>query len=128
MDLQLSIQFFVAINLFIIGLSHLVQPKIWVDFFQVLHNKGNTGNLFNGMLSLGMGSFVVSFHFIFRGAMVLVTIYGILLLLKGLIYLIFPSVGLKRIGKAKEKNKFVWAGILMLLLSLFIGYHILINL
>ena len=51
-----SVEFFTALNLGIVGLSHLLQPKIWVDFFQVLYSKKNAGNIFNALLSLSVGS------------------------------------------------------------------------
>jgi len=109
-----SIQLFVAINLFVIGLSHLLQPKIWIEFFELLHKKGNVGNIFNAMLALGMGSIILSFHFVWTWPMILVTLYGLTQLIKGLIYLTFPSIGLKSIGKVNVKfQKFKWVGLIM---------------
>lgn len=126
MDIILSIQLFVAINVFIIGLSHLIQPRIWIEFFEYLHSKGNVGNIFNAMISLGMGSIVLSFHFIWTWPMILVTLYGLLLTLKGFIYLIAPSVGLKSIGSINQSSKkFRWVGLVMIILSLMLGYSIL---
>ena len=114
-----SIQFFVSINFFVIGLSHFLQPKIWIEFFQYLYKKGNVGNIFNAMLTLGMGSIILSFHFIWTWPMILVTLYGLSQLIKGLIYLIFPSLGLKSIGKVNSKTrKFKWAGLLMFVSSI----------
>jgi len=109
-----SIQLFVAINLFVIGLSHFFQPKIWIEFFEFLYKKGNIGNIFNAMLSLGMGSIILSFHFVWTWPMILVTLYGLTQLIKGLIYLTFPSIGLKSIGKVNVKfQKFKWVGLIM---------------
>ena len=66
------------------------------------------------MLALGMGTIILSFHFVWTWPMLIVTLYGLAQLLKGLIYLIFPSVGLKSIGKVNYKtHKFKWAGLLM---------------
>lgn len=125
MDITHSIQFFVAINVFIIGLSHLVQPGIWIEFFEFLHTKGNVGNIFNAMISLAMGSIVLSFHFIWTWPMILVTLYGLLLTLKGLVYLTIPSIGLKSIGSINQSSKkFRWVGLIMILLSLVLGYSL----
>jgi len=109
-----SIQLFVAINLFVIGLSHFLRPKLWIEFFEFLYKKGNVGNIFNAMLALGMGSIIFSFHFLWKWPMILVTLYGLLQIVKGLIYLTFPSVGLKSIGKINaDSQKFKWVGLIM---------------
>ncbi len=114
-----SVELFVALNLFVIGLSHCLQPKIWIEFFEFLYKKGNVGNIFNAMLALGMGSIILSFHFIWKWPMILVTLYGLMQLLKGLIYLTVPSVGLKSIGKVNTKSqKFKWVGLIMCIFSI----------
>ncbi len=119
MTIVQSIQFFVALNLFVVGLSHFLQPKIWIEFFEFLHQKGNVGNIFNALLALGMGSFIISFHFIWTWPMILVTIYGLAQLTKGLIYLSIPQVGLSSIGKVDDKSKkFKWVGLIMCILSI----------
>lgn len=116
-----SIQLFVAINLFVIGLSHFLQPRMWVEFFEYLVSKGNVGNIFNAMISVGMGSFILSFHLVWEFPAIIVTIYGLLQLLKGTVYLVLPSVGLESIKNVNKKSeKFKWVGIVMCMLSLLI--------
>ena len=117
MSIHQSIEFFVVINLFVIGLSHLLRPQIWIAFFQFLHTKGNVGNICNALIALGMGSIIFSFHFLWEWPMILVTLYGLAQIAKGLIYLIFPSVGIKSIGKVNS-TKFKWVGLVMALLSI----------
>lgn len=120
-----SIQFFVALNLFVLGLSHFLQPKIWIDFFQYLSKKGNVGNILNAMLSLGMGTIILSFHFVWTWPMILVTLYGLAQFLKGLIYLTIPSIGLKSIRKVDANfKKFKWVGIVMCLCSILLMYSL----
>lgn len=129
MSITQSIELFTAINLAAVGLSHFFQPKSWVGFFQFLHAKREVGNLFNAMLSLGFGSVIFCFHFIWTGPMMLVTLYGLALIFKGFIYFIFPSVGIKSIGKVNMENayKFKIAGIIMLVFALWIFYQLIIN-
>jgi hypothetical protein len=116
-----SIQLFVAINLMVIGLSHFLQPKIWIEFFEFLHKKGNVGNVFNALLALGMGSIILSFHFVWKWPAIIITLYGLAQLLKGFIYLTFPSVGLRSIGKINHKGQQLkWVGLLMSLCSLLV--------
>ena len=121
MNIIQSIELFVAINLFAVGLSHFFQPKIWIDFFELLHDKKNAGNLFNAMIALGMGSFVLSFHFIWTWPKILITFYGLALVIKGTIYMVFPKVGINAIRKVKS-NQIKWIGLVMFLLSLLIFY------
>jgi hypothetical protein len=53
--------------------------------------------------------------------MIIITIYGLALLFKGLLYLTFPSVGLRSIGKVNSKfEKFKWVGLSMSIISLFL--------
>jgi uncharacterized membrane protein len=57
-----AIEMYAAVNFLVIGLSHLLQPRVWVDFFTWLRSKGHAGVFVNGFLSLGFGSIIVSFH------------------------------------------------------------------
>lgn len=129
MSLTHAIEFFTAINVFIIGLSHMLQPKVWVDFFLFLHSKKQVGNIFNALISLGMGSFILSLHFVWEWPAVIVTVYGLLQLIKGSVYLLAPSVGLKSIGKVShnQANKFAGVGIIMVILSIIITYNLVID-
>lgn len=119
-----SIELFTALNLCIVGLSHYLQPKIWVEFFVFLHSKNHIGNIFNALLALGVGSLILSFHFIWTWPGILITIYGLAQVLKGLIYLLKPSIGIASMGKVsmEKANKFRWVGLVMFLLSLVILY------
>ncbi|AXT18485.1 hypothetical protein D7030_07465 [Flavobacteriaceae bacterium AU392] len=121
-----SIELFVAINLSIIGLSHFLQPKIWVDFFTYLHSKQNVGNIINALIALGMGSIILAFHFIWSWPRILITLYGLSQVVKALLYLTFPSVGIKSMSRVtmEKAHKFKWAGLLMFLLSSSIFYNL----
>jgi hypothetical protein len=126
MSTIVSIELFVAINLFIIGLSHVLQPKMWIDFFTFLHSKNNVGNIVNALIALGMGSIILAFHFIWQWPKILITLYGVSQVLKGLIYLIKPSIGITSIGKVtiERMDKFKWSGIVMSIFALSIFYNI----
>lgn len=116
-----SIEIFTGLNLLVIGLSHTLRPKAWVHFFEFLSSKGEVGNFFNAMISLGMGTIIVAFHWDWNGAMMIVTIYGLLLTLKGSLYLIVPEFGLKSIsGKQVKRRNFISIGIIMSLVGAFI--------
>ena len=60
--MEQATEIFAAVFLSVIGLSHLVQPRAWVEFFVWLRGKERTGVFVNGFLALGFGSFIVAFH------------------------------------------------------------------
>ncbi|MBD0367049.1 MAG: hypothetical protein ICV53_13225 [Flavisolibacter sp.] len=126
METTFSIELFTAINFFVIGLSHLLQPKSWVAFFVYLHAKKDVGNIINALLSLGVGSLILSFHFLWHWPKILITIYGVLSVMKGLLYLLVPSIGISNIAKvtAETANRFRWAGMVMFVFSLVIIYEL----
>lgn len=121
-----SIELFTAINVSIIGLSHFFQPKIWVDFFKYLYKKKEMGNIINAFMSLGMGSLILSFHFVWSFPEIFITLYALSQIIKGFTYLLFPSVGISSISRITEKStiKFKCAGGIMFLFSLFIFYNL----
>nr|WP_321232867.1 hypothetical protein [uncultured Psychroserpens sp.] len=122
-----SIELFLAINLFVIGLSHFIRPKMWVDFFLALTAKRHVGNLINALLHFGFGSLIFAFHFVWTWPKVLVTVYALLIMGKGILYLLYPEIGLKSISRVTQKNaqKFKWVGVLMTVFSISIFYNIL---
>ena len=60
--MERAVEFWVAIQLLIIGLSHLLQPRVWVDFMIRLRGWGHAGVFVNGMLSLSFGAVIVAGH------------------------------------------------------------------
>jgi uncharacterized protein YjeT (DUF2065 family) len=121
-----SIEFFTAINFWIVGLSHLLQPKSWVVFFIFLHSKGIVGNIFNALLTLFMGSLLLSFHWVWHWPQIVVTVIGLAQTVKGLLYLLKPSIGLRSIARVKKEGaiKFRWVGLIMVILSVVIMYEL----
>ncbi|EDP70976.1 hypothetical protein FBALC1_00792 [Flavobacteriales bacterium ALC-1] len=121
-----SIALFVAINLLVVGLSHLLQPKMWLSFFQLLTKKGLAGNTINALIHFGFGSLILSFHFIWSWPRLLITIYALLITIKGIIYLLFPKIGLRNIALLTEKSisKFKWTGLIMTTLSVPVFYNL----
>ena len=51
-----------AIILFgVLGLSHILQPKAWAEFFILLRGKGEAGAFADGLLNLPLGGVIVGF-------------------------------------------------------------------
>jgi len=115
---------FAALCFFGIGLSHILQPIAWVQFFTWLHDKGRVGMFVEGFLCLNFGAFIVSFHNVWSGLAVVLTVIGWGQLLKGLIRFSAPELSLRIYERVTPERawQFQVAGIFALALSCFLGY------
>jgi hypothetical protein len=119
MTMERATEVFAAVNLAVIGLSHIMQPKGWVEFFVFLRERGHAGVFFNGMLSLTFGSILVAFHNVWTGLPMIVTLLGWAQVLKGLISLAAPSIGLKKMMRVSMDRawEFQVAGVVLVALA-----------
>ena len=119
MTSERAIEIFAVVNFAVIGLSHIVQPRAWVHFFVLLRAKGHPGVFANGMLSLMVGSIIVSFHNVWSGLPMIVTLIGWGQVLKGLVARDAPAVSMKGLMRVSEKRawEFQFAGALVLIIS-----------
>ena len=124
MTTEHAAQVFAVINFAVIGLSHIVQPRVWVEFFVVLRARGHAGVFFNGMLSLMVGSIIVSLHNVWSGPATLLTVLGWGQVIKGLVSLTAPSIGLKGMMRVSVDRayEFQLAGALFLVFCAVIAY------
>ncbi len=97
MTLQTGVEVFAIIHLTTMGLSHITAHRAWAEFFILLREKGHAGVLVVGFISLGFGSIIAAFHPVWSGVPLVLTLLGWSQVLKGLIYLSFPAVGLKKL-------------------------------
>ncbi|MHC5024492.1 MAG: hypothetical protein ACYTGG_11390 [Planctomycetota bacterium] len=113
--MESAIRLMAVLSFLILGVSHIVQPRAWARFFMRLHEWGSTGNYVNAFLTLIPGVLIVSFHNVWRGLPVVLTVIGWLYVIKSAIYFVFPDVGLRSIGRVREENVrgFVVAGSLL---------------
>ena len=117
----------VAVVLFgMIGLSHIVQPKAWVEFFILLRGKGEPGAFMEGFLNLPLAAFIVGFHNIWSGIPVVLTLVGWGLLIKSTIRFCAPKVGLRLMGRVSVERswEFQVAGAGLVILAGLIGYGV----
>jgi hypothetical protein len=119
-----AIQLYAAVNFLVIGLSHLLQPRVWVDFFVWLRTKGHTGVFLNGMLSLSFGSIIVAFHNVWTGLPTILTVIGWAQVAKGLVSLVAPQLGMRSLERVspERSGEFVAAGAVFLALAALMAY------
>jgi hypothetical protein len=122
-----AIEMFAAVNFTVTGLSHLLQPRGWVEFFVWLRTKGRAGVFVNGLLSLGFGSIVVAFHNIWTGLPMVLTIVGWAHVAKALLIFVAPELGMRSLERVspERSHEFVVAGALLLALSALMWYLVL---
>jgi hypothetical protein len=116
-----------AIILFgVLGLSHILQPKAWVEFFILLRGKGETGAFVDGFLNLPLGGVIVAFHNVWTGVPVVLTIVGWGLLIKGLIRFCAPKQGLRMMARVSVARswEFQMAGVVLVVLAGVVAYGI----
>ena len=127
--MERAIQVYAIINFAVIGLSHALRPRAWVDFFTVLRERGEAGVFAIAFLSLIFGSIVVAFHNVWSGIPVVLTIMGWSQVAKALLYFAFPAFGLRKlqIPSHERAHLFVYPGILLLAFAALLGYHVLVT-
>jgi hypothetical protein len=116
-----------AIILFgVLGLSHILQPKAWAEFFILLRGKEEAGVFVDGFLNLPLGAVIVAFHNVWSGLPLVLTLVGWGLLIKGLIRFCAPRQGLRMIARISLERswEFQVAGVGLVTLAGLIGYGV----
>ena len=117
--MESAIQKLAIINFFVIGLSHIVQPRVWAQFFIDIREKGATGSFIAAFIHFPLGALIVAFHNVWQGLPMIFTLIGYGLVLKSLVYFVFPKRGLKSLSRTSIERswEYVVAGIFSLVLS-----------
>jgi uncharacterized protein YjeT (DUF2065 family) len=114
-----SVEMLTAVCLLVTGLSHILQPRTWARFFIMLREKGEVGSFLNGLLHFPLGAIIVSFHPVWRGIPLIVTIMGWGLVVKSLLYLTYPKHGMRMLARVSVERdwEFVVAGVVSIALG-----------
>ena len=117
--MEVYMRTFVAICFFVLGVSHIIQHRAWAEFFELLHRQGRPGAFVNGFLTLFTGGLIVSFHNVWEGIPLVLTLIGWGMLLKAFIVFAFPDWGLRSMAQVtiEKSRKFIIAGVLMVAIS-----------
>ena len=122
--MERAIEILAVIQLTIIGLSHIVHHRAWAEFFIWLRSKGDPGVFANGFLSLTAGSLIFSFHRVWSGIPLVLTVFGILNILKAASCFLFPARAMRSMQRVslERSREFVAAGALSLALAAVVAY------
>jgi hypothetical protein len=116
-----------AIILFgVLGLSHILQPKAWAEFFILLRGKAETGAFMDGFLNLAAAGVIVAFHNTWSGIHVVLTLVGWCLMIKSLIRFCAPKLALRVMSRVSVERswEFQVAGAGLVALAGLVGYGI----
>ena len=124
--MERSVEILATILFGVVGLSHILQPKAWAEFFILLRGKGEAGAFMDGFLHLPLGAIIVGFHNIWSGIPVVLTLVGWGLLIKGLIRFCAPKQGLRMMAWVSVERpwEFQVAGALLVVLAGLLGYGV----
>ncbi len=125
--MERGVEIFVAINFLVIGISHLIQPDAWVDFFKLLRSHGRIGSFANGFLSLSFGSIILSFHWVWDGVIPsIVTCLGLAQVIKSIVAFGSPNISLRTMHSpmAQKTLGYRVGGIICLAFSGLLMYHL----
>ena len=124
--MERAIEIFAAINLLVIGVSHVFQHRAWAEFFVQLQQQGRPGAFANGFLSLFTGSLIVAFHPVWSWPGIVLTVIGYAMVLKATVIFARPDWGLASMGRVtpETSRKLVFAGVLFIAVSGLLGYSL----
>ena len=97
--MELAIQKLTALLYLITGLSHLIQPKVWIRLFIALRQQQEVGAFLNAYMHLPLGALIVTFHDVWSGPALLVTLIGWALTLKGTLYFLAPQIAIRSMAR-----------------------------
>ena len=122
--MERSLELFAVIHLTVMGLSHVLQHRVWAEFFIWLRGKGHAGVFVHGFLSLGFGSMILAFHQVWSGIPMVLSIVGVFYLLKTLHCFLLPAAALRSLERVSlERSRvFIAPGILFLGLAAILTY------
>lgn len=117
--METGIERFAALACFVVGLSHVLQPRAWVDFFGRLRERGEAGVFALAFLTLPFGCLVAAFHNVWTGLPLVVTLLGWAQVVKAAIYFCRPQWGLRRLAwlTPERRHVMIYAGVALLALS-----------
>ncbi len=98
MSIEQSLEVTSGFMFLILGLSFLLRPKEWVDWFEGVRIGGLRMALALGMMHLFFGALFVALHQVWSGWGMVLTVIGLWAMAEGTLYLLFPACIGKMIG------------------------------
>lgn len=117
--LERALEIFAVIHLGLMGLSHVFNHRAWAEFFIRLRGRGQAGVFVHGFLSLSFGAVVVALHPVWSGRPMVLSIVGVLYLVKAVQCFVLPGLSLRSLERVslERSRMFVGAGVMFLFVA-----------
>ena len=124
--MERSVEVLAVILFGVLGLSHILQPRPWAEFFILLRSKGAPGAFVDGFLNLAAAGVIVAFHNSWSGIPAVLTLVGWCLIIKSLIRFCAPKLALRVMSRVSVERawEFQAAGAALVALAGLIGYGV----
>jgi uncharacterized protein YjeT (DUF2065 family) len=119
-----AVEIFCLLAFGLCGLSMLLRPSAWRSFLQALASDGASGALVLGVMTLGLGAFIVSFHRVWHGYMTVLTVVGWIHVIEGAIFFLAPAAAVSWFRWAADDARtgvIRFAGFIGVVLAIAIG-------
>jgi hypothetical protein len=124
MSLAVFVARFFSVSLLAVGVSHLIQPRLWRDFFILIKRTGVAGIII-AMYTLPQGLLIILSHNVWVWDVpVIITISGWGMTIKSLLYAFVPRMAERAIPEEESAyRKYAIGGALIIPVSLLLVYH-----
>ena len=111
-----AVEIFAVIHLGLMGLSHVFHHRAWAEFFIVLRGRGRAGVFVHGFLALTFGAVIVALHRVWSGRPMVLSIVGVLYLVKAFQCFVLPGLSLRSLQRVslERSRMFIGAGVMFL--------------
>jgi hypothetical protein len=117
-----AIEWYLAVTGLVVGLSHILQTRAWMEFFYMPHRLGRPGAYINGAISLVPGAVIVAGHPSWSWPGAPLTALGWLMVTKGAIAFLAPELALRSMERAPSRAGFVVGGVVLMAIGAWAGY------
>src|SRR5262245_44298341 len=88
--MEKSVEILAIVMFAVIGVSHVVQPRAWAEYFIFIRGKRETGAFLDGFLYLPLAALIIGFHNVWSGIPTVLTVLGWLFLIKSILRFCLP--------------------------------------
>lgn len=119
-----ALEIFAIIHLGLMGLSHVARHRSWAEFFIVLRGHGYGGVFVHGFLSLAFGGVIVAVHRVWVGIPAVLSVLGLLYLLKAAQCFLLPGLSLRSLSRVSTDRSriFIAPGVAFLAVALVLTF------